>query len=739
MEFRNKLLLIFVGLLSLQVYAQEPSSSHLNTFQETVWITSSKHLFLPGESVEIQMSLLEKDSYKKSSLSSFIRVELHDSKGNAVNQSNLALINSETKHTIHLPPDAKTGWYYIRAYTNWMRNFSENEFSVLAIKIVNPLDENLASMIISQDSYMSNLYIVDGHAGLFIGYDQFNGIETSGSLISATGDTLSNFITHKSGWTSFPLPVGSNKKYTIALNDSNNQEIIVEAIDLGDQEIKIVEDDKFLYISYPNDPEGKKLLIHQAYSLLWSEECKSQKKEWRISKAALPAGIIQLRVIRDDKETISYSLWSKSTIANIRTNPIEANSFGFRQNVDFNVSLPIENTELSVLITRDEPNEQLSKYIPGLPGWKSTSSIPNNDKAFNGWLIGQIFKSDQENFTEEKQVQYMPEIDAGIIEGQIVNKSSKQAVIDAGISINILNDNSFEETKTDSSGHFYFYLKDQEGSTDYLLNQTIETSPDNQIEAFSRYSNMQIELREEFSLRKEELDYLKEQNVLVQLKRAFETNESLATNPTDSVNQKGTFFHPPDFTIIVDNYIKLANVREIIYEVVPNVVVRQRNGQDYLKVFNDQSFAGVYETLVLLDGIPLKNQESVLKLSPDRIEKIEVKNRIYIHGRSIYSAIVNFISPNRDYAGLDLPEESVLSSIKLPANKAITTGLESKSHPSSLASLSENLKWSNLHLINKGSTSFMTNDLNGKFKLYIYGYDSDGNWIFTEDSFRVKN
>ena len=90
-----------------------------------------------------------------------------------------------------------------------------------------------------------------------------------------------------------------------------------------------------------------------------------------------------------------------------------------------------------------------------------------------------------------------------------------------------------------------------------------------------------------------------------------------------AVHQKETFFHPPDFTIIVDDYIKLANVREIIYEVVPNVVLRKKNGKDYLKVYNDQSFAAGYETLVLLDGIPLKDQESVLKLSPDRIEKIE--------------------------------------------------------------------------------------------------------------------
>ena len=75
----------------------------------------------------------------------------------------------------------------------------------------------------------------------------------------------------------------------------------------------------------------------------------------------------------------------------------------------------------------------------------------------------------------------------------------------------------------------------------------------------------------------------------------------------------------------MEDFIKLANIREVIYEVVPNVSVRKTNGHDYVRVNSDMSFSGDQKVLVLLDGIPLADQSELLNLSPDRIEKIEVK------------------------------------------------------------------------------------------------------------------
>ena len=139
MEYRFKIsLLLLLCLFGIQTYAQIQQKAGINNFQETIWISSDKHLYLPGESVSIHVTLLETDNYQKSVLSKFVRIELLNSSGNPLNQSNLELIDAELHHTLHLPPDAKTGWYYIRAYTNWMRNDNPSEFYVSNILIYNP-------------------------------------------------------------------------------------------------------------------------------------------------------------------------------------------------------------------------------------------------------------------------------------------------------------------------------------------------------------------------------------------------------------------------------------------------------------------------------------------------------------------------------------------------------------------------------------------------------------------------
>lgn len=187
------------------------------------------------------------------------------------------------------------------------------------------------------------------------------------------------------------------------------------------------------------------------------------------------------------------------------------------------------------------------------------------------------------------------------------------------------------------------------------------------IQTDHEYDHRTPDIRKEaFCLSTRELDYVRERSIDIRLNAIFGLSPTTTPNPDQEiVPVRKIFFDPPNRVVSIDDYIRLSNIREVIFEVVPDVYVKREGENFILKVYRDFPFAKPFETLVLVDGVVLTRHNELLELPPDRISSIEVKDKLYIHGNSVFSGIVNFISANRDFAGLDLPEKSILSSMDL--------------------------------------------------------------------------
>jgi len=133
----TSILLLLLVLLPLEVMSQD---DYFNgpLFTETAWITTDRQIYLPGENISFTAIVLESDNWVPSSLSCVLRVELLDSAGNSVSHGEYLLEESRTSNRIAVPPGTTSGWYYLRAYTNWMRNRPDLTQSYLPLKIVNP-------------------------------------------------------------------------------------------------------------------------------------------------------------------------------------------------------------------------------------------------------------------------------------------------------------------------------------------------------------------------------------------------------------------------------------------------------------------------------------------------------------------------------------------------------------------------------------------------------------------------
>ena len=707
---------VLFSLFTMNSNAQTEQSQILRNYKETIWLNSDRHLYLSGETLTFQAILLEKDSYKASKLSHAMRIELIDTDGNKLIKTNLEVADSQIRSSFFLPPDMKTGWYYIRAYTNWMRNFPAKEFGLLRIKIVNPADENPAP---SETDPAKSL-------------TKKNNLDSEHNKESGSAENI----------------------YISDDNESNNLSVTISK--LNPDTITIV-----------------KLLVHQSYSWYWFDKkpLNGTEVSFELPKSDLPTGIMQFTVLSDNNTVISRKLWSGYKPENTANNnciTLTNSNLQLRTNykAKYNIThptlhnprsagrtmIPGSETSIRCLIAVREPAPPYETNLPGLPGWSAGAMIPRNKQAFKNWLNAHHYTDDIVNaFLLTKSgdpisllsvnraqspdlsgIRYLPETRSGVISGRVIDKNTKAPVPSVLLALTILNNKHFEASRTNDDGLFHFEFPDINSSLDYILNFTSEPDPSWVIEVTPEYDKRISQTDEPaFTLSTEELEFLRQMNINDQLKKAYAVQTEKAEQPPDSAAANTIFYYPPDYTIKVNDYIKLANVREVIYEVVPNVNVRTVDDRQLINFYFKNPVSAAYETLVLLDGIAITSYDELLILPPDRIKSIDVKNKIFIHGKNIFSAIINFISQNGDFAGLDLTDKAILSSVDLPLMNNNYQLPDVNTAEPNIPVLNNILLWKTHLNPLSGTIDFTTNDLAGEFQISIYGFDENEQWVFS--------
>ena len=75
---------------------------------------------------------------KPDSMSKVVYVEILNKNNQTIAQQKLHTINWQLNNVINLPDTISTGNYILRAYTNWMKNFSTELFAYQSISVINP-------------------------------------------------------------------------------------------------------------------------------------------------------------------------------------------------------------------------------------------------------------------------------------------------------------------------------------------------------------------------------------------------------------------------------------------------------------------------------------------------------------------------------------------------------------------------------------------------------------------------
>ena len=133
-------------LLSTFFFVATPSHSQLPCEalplpQEQVSLHLDRNVCLAGETIWFKAWCFL-DGQLERELSKVLYVEIFDETGKAIVQQKYLLTGNKAAGSIRIPEDAATKYYFLKAYTRYMRNFSTARFHYQQIVIVNPFIEN---------------------------------------------------------------------------------------------------------------------------------------------------------------------------------------------------------------------------------------------------------------------------------------------------------------------------------------------------------------------------------------------------------------------------------------------------------------------------------------------------------------------------------------------------------------------------------------------------------------------
>jgi hypothetical protein len=216
-------------------HAQNKAETALQKFgenypQEKIHLLLNKDHYVAGENLWFKSFVF--DGYNRSDISTSLFVELYDSSKKLLDKKMIPLLKGEGSGSFFLSATLKEDVYFIRAYTTWMTNFSEEYNYLRPITVYNPSSPQ--KLIENNDAPWTAT--VHPESGTFI-----DGIETKFAVrLHSVGKTPLNWkgyvsdnenpetpiVTFKNfdqNVGSFPLKPQAGKKYQLTIEDEKGK------------------------------------------------------------------------------------------------------------------------------------------------------------------------------------------------------------------------------------------------------------------------------------------------------------------------------------------------------------------------------------------------------------------------------------------------------------------------------------------------------------------------------------
>jgi hypothetical protein len=371
-------------------------------------------------------------------------------------------------------------------------------------------------------------------------------------------------------------------------------------------------------------------------------------------------------------------------------------------------------------------------------------SISVCKKGSNNFLEG--YSGSKANITPlYGNFEYFPELRGISISGKVIDKDTRQVVPSALVHLAMLNKNSFYSGFiSNNRGQFLFTFPFSEGDSDFYIEADKENLPlslhiDNEF-----CNNLFSPGNTPFELTESERELAKEICINMQINKNIVKTQNGDTVIEIQYNKiTNNFYGDPDRVIYTKKYIELTNIREFIFELVPEFIIEIQNKIPVLKLARITTLAA-FHPLCLIDNVPVTDIEKFLNIPIEKIERIEIIDKAYVAGNIQYNGVIHAFSKNRDLAGIVISKNSKFFNFNL---YSVTKSVDfpdyaDKTYLARIPDRRNTLYWNSGITLKQGQEqkiSFYTADMKGEYEILVQGLSTAGEKIILgKSSFIVE-
>jgi hypothetical protein len=190
--------LILINVLSIkEIFSQSlidnPDEYDIRNFKEDLYIRTDRDIYITGEQVWFKVYKITGLTHIPCSISKVVYLELLDKNRFPLKQLKVKVDNNSGSSGFILPDNISSGNYIIRAYTNWMQNFSTDQFFCKTISVINPFESIDHLKLPQYNMYTDTVQPISEEQAQTFATDQ-SGNPTNGRSVFKLNDEQINFI-----------------------------------------------------------------------------------------------------------------------------------------------------------------------------------------------------------------------------------------------------------------------------------------------------------------------------------------------------------------------------------------------------------------------------------------------------------------------------------------------------------------------------------------------------------------
>ena len=698
------IIIFLFSLSSKSAFSQETDQDVIKSsgkfYSEGLFVKSDRDLYISGEKVWLKIYKFNGLVQTPGNVSKIIYIELLDSENNPVSQLKTVIDGYSGSAAFRLPDTLRTGNYYIRSYTNWMKNFSEDLFSYRKISVINPFKINEIKIPRVQNGADTIIFFIEGGnlvAGIEgrIGFKSMDkdgeAVGIDGAVINSEDDTLRMVLSGADGYGCTMInPTGPGNLYLITADDKG----LIRRFQLPPVK------KEGITISVPQKSENSSILVrikrshnfipagNNLYLVIQPAGVSGQRKkinldndkEITISGKDMPTGLSHITIL-DGRETLLAERWAYNEtgqFVSFKIN-IPKNSYSSREKIEMSVTAsdsrgnPVESdfsVSVAKAVTVGSSCFEKSRFlqIPGLP-------TCNNDNLLSDINDLLIFYNSQDLKEMNGNVQgsnpiNIPELEGHLISGNIKYRKTREPVKNENISLSFVGKTALcQFAKTGAKGEFHFKTSEH-GMKEIVIQPLSETIKDYYVELNNPFSPAtKIQNWVPFIPDTSKLAEINNVIISMQVKNIYEPYMPAETK-NSVLGARPNFYGKPDNTILMSKYIELTSLKEVVKEIIPGVSTVKKNDKINFKLFYQyQSQPYENNPLVLVDGVPVYDLEKVITINSRDLEKIDVFTTRYYISDIVMDGILHFITKKGNLDVIDLDRSAYRVEYDLPELK----------------------------------------------------------------------